>query len=429
MTLLIDEVASLKQLKTAWHHVRKNGAVTPGIDEVTIEDFEISAEISLRELSKQLKKGSYTFTAALRVKIPKTKNKTRDINIFILKDRIVQKSIQLSFEKKRKRNELFPQMRNKVSIGFLKKESNLDKYGIPGAVSRVKENFKNGFYVMTVADIEDFFTNIDLQKLKKIIYSHLPDESLNYLIDQCLSPDILDSDRYGKQNYKSIVASGVAQGSILSPMFSNIYLMDFDKKIEAFKIPAIRYADDFAFFSKNQIMAEQELMKISTELWEFSKLKFHPKGSKKGPKHFPLKTGCFYLGLRMQYLKQRWEISPSEEKIKLVKFKIEEVLRFSADYSLTQRINFLNRSISSWYKTYENNGCTKRILHGIFEELRRYYIENLQKLLIHKGFAVNKLQKGQIEFLGILTRRSQLNSIKRDLLNRSVSLTENNLHE
>ena len=50
---------------------------------------------------------------------------------------------------------------------------------------------------------------------------------------------------------------GVKQGSIISPILSNIYLHSFDKAMRAKNYKLIRYADDFIILTKTK----EELIK------------------------------------------------------------------------------------------------------------------------------------------------------------------------
>lgn len=279
---LIKEVSSLSQLGRAWSALKRNKDVTPGIDRETIELFDINFRANLANISKKLRSKSYKFSEVIQKPIPKHpgSKKTRDIRIFTLRDKIVQKSIQISLEKKSDKK-YFPEINNSVSVGFLKKVS-----GVKEAVKRIKKYHKNGFEVLTSADIAKFFDVINRSKLKKIITKRLaPDTSINWLLDQCLSPEVIKMDRnLENKTFLPDTHEGVSQGSILSPLFSNIYLMSFDKALEKSKILAIRYADDLAILSKNLTAAKIELSKVEKILLKESGLKFHPFGTDKEPK-------------------------------------------------------------------------------------------------------------------------------------------------
>lgn len=45
---------------------------------------------------------------------------------------------------------------------------------------------------------------------------------------------------------------GISQGAILSPLFCNLYLHQFDMALARANIPFVRFADDFLLFSKTK---------------------------------------------------------------------------------------------------------------------------------------------------------------------------------
>lgn len=397
MTKLIVEVSSYAQLYLAWESVKKNKKSSPGIDQQTIEEYSLSLRANLRSLSKALKSGKYIFSPALEARIPKkTKSEYRRINIFTLKDKIVQKSIQITLEKK---GEYFPDIRNSVSIGFLSKRGHKEIVGMSKAIEVIKRNYKKGFTVTTTADIKDFFNTIDRNKLYKVITRSIPDKTINKLISDCLSVAVMERDRFVRDHYSAITSSGVAQGSILSPLFSNIYLMKFDKELEKHNIAALRYADDVLIFSAVPTKAEETLNKVKGILLTTSNLEFYPKGTTKEPKHYPLKRFCIYLGLQIQIKKGRWEIFPIQKKVNELVKNIHDYLNPYGKEGFLQRVSYLDLSMSSWFNTYRNIGCTKRILNERFKSIEAEYYLYINKLLVHKGIISSFISKEKISFL------------------------------
>ncbi len=75
-------------------------------------------------------------------------------------------------------------------------------------------------------DVKDFFENINLQRLESFIAKSVNDTSVIRLIHEYLYVyTVVD----GRRQRKTI---GIIQGSPLSPLFSNIYMMEFDKYLE-----------------------------------------------------------------------------------------------------------------------------------------------------------------------------------------------------
>lgn len=405
MTLLA-EVASFTQLVKAWKHVKKKDS--PGIDDKTVENFSIGLRGNLKNISKELQEKKYEFNTVLETEIPKKdKSKLRKIRIFTLRDKIVQKSLQLTFEKKRKTGILFPDIRNSVSIGFLEKLGSNEYLGVKKAIKEVKRNYRKGYHVMTSADIQDFFDEINQDKLFKTIKFQLsPDDSLDWLIKKLLNPKVVKKDRF-HGNFIDLPSSksGVSQGSIISPLLSNIYLAKFDKKIEQLGIPALRYADDFAFFSKSMEIAKSDLEKIKKILLKDTKLSFHPNDSNKKPAHYNLKNNNrhgIYLGIKFERKHlNSWVISPIISKIDEVKKKIKNKLDPQNDLTLIERISFINRSLKGWMGCYKHVGCTKRNLNATYKDLITIYGVELNNLLVKKKIIRKELTSNQLTFLGL----------------------------
>src|SRR3972149_3464573 len=94
---LIDKVYKSETLARAWKKVKANKG-SGGVDNMTIELFQVNAEKYIQELEQQLKLGIYKPQAIKRVLIPKGDGKTRPLGIPTVKDRIVQMSIKMVIE-------------------------------------------------------------------------------------------------------------------------------------------------------------------------------------------------------------------------------------------------------------------------------------------------------------------------------------------
>ena len=110
----LQEVSSHKQLKQAWRHVRRKRNVTPGIDGESVKDFNSKIRTNLIKISTDLKKNKYQFSKVEEIKIPKHSNTAiqafRAIRIYSIRDKIVQRSIQISLERIGKTS-LFPELK------------------------------------------------------------------------------------------------------------------------------------------------------------------------------------------------------------------------------------------------------------------------------------------------------------------------------
>ncbi len=404
------EIASFDQLRQSWGHVKRKRKVTPGIDDVSIEDFDNSWKGNIKFISKQLTEDKYTFNKVVQRHILKKRGKSekRPIRLYCVRDKVVQTSLRITLEKKRGDGQtLFPEIQNSISIGFLDKQYfKGDAVGVKLAIKRVRDLYKNGYKHFINFDIKDFFENVKRDELDTILSSRLmPDDKLARLIEDVLNPRVVEADRYSKEEtLLPKTGSGVAQGSVISPLLTNIYLMNFDRGLEKNGILAMRYADDILVAARNKTQAKKLMPKVASLLKKHSSLEFHPVEGGKGPKINNVHVGLEFLGVYMQKTEKgnQWCVRPSDDKISEQKRNIAGSLSPRKRESLYSRIDYLNRSIASWFGTYTYAGCTKREIRKIYAEFKRIYTSQVNHLLRVNRIAKKELSREQMEFLGVL---------------------------
>jgi group II intron reverse transcriptase/maturase len=239
---LMDEVA----LERAFTRIRKDAAV--GVDGISKEEYGQRLEDNLRELVGRLKAKRYRHQPIKRVHIPKANGKTRPIGISCTEDKIVQGALREILET------IYEQDFLECSYGF---RPNRSAHDALRAVDQMV--FREGATVVLEADIQAYFDSIDRKKLLELLQIRVADPSLLRLIGKCLHVGVLDGEEYNKPN------EGTAQGSIISPMFGNVYLhyvLDqwFEDEIKPRlkgRARLIRYADDFVIGFERQDDAER----------------------------------------------------------------------------------------------------------------------------------------------------------------------------
>lgn len=129
---LIDKVHPVRTLRAAFSQVAANQGAA-GVDHVTIPMFEDRLEEELRNLSEQLRNGTYRPQLIRRHYIPKpgTQEK-RPLGIPTVRDRVVQTAVRMVIEP------IFEQEFAEHSYGFRPKR------GCKDALRRVDELLKSG---------------------------------------------------------------------------------------------------------------------------------------------------------------------------------------------------------------------------------------------------------------------------------------------
>lgn len=85
---LFSKIIEMDNLLAAWQHVRANlGA--PGIDRISVDDFEKCAEKQLSVVQQELANKAYQPAPYLTFKKEKSPGKTRVLHIPTVRDRIV----------------------------------------------------------------------------------------------------------------------------------------------------------------------------------------------------------------------------------------------------------------------------------------------------------------------------------------------------
>ena len=188
------------------------GNLTPGTDGKTIDGM--STERIERIISK-MRDYSYQPNPAKRVNIPKPNGKTRPLGIPSFEDKLIQEVARMILEA------IYEPAFSDLSHGFRPNRS------CHTAVAHIRQKFKATKWFIG-GDIVGFFDNIDHHILVNILRERIHDEQFIALIWKFLKAGYMEYEQY----YKTY--SGTPQGSIISPILSNIYLNQLDKYMEEY---------------------------------------------------------------------------------------------------------------------------------------------------------------------------------------------------
>jgi len=223
---LFAEIADVKGLEAGWDRVRKNKGA-PGIDGITVADFQRNIAKSLCKLSQELYSGAYHPHPLRSVSIQKKNGKRRQLSIPIITDRIIQSSAQIVLARK------IDPLLSPASYGYRPGR------GVRDAVGKSRNYLKAGLQYVLDADIEQFFDKMRHDILEQELSIWISDMRLLRLMQAWLKEF-------------SGNGIGVAQGSPISPFFANLYLHPLDKLLIADGFRVVRYADDFLVFARNR---------------------------------------------------------------------------------------------------------------------------------------------------------------------------------
>jgi len=214
---LFNLVADPAFLLVAWGRVRSNkGARTAGVDGWTAFSVEAvhGVELFLDGLRAVVKDRSFQPMPARERMIPKPGGKRRRLGIATIRDRLVQASLKLVLEP------IFEVDFLPCSYGFRPGRR------VHDAVAEVRYLTSRSYEWVVEGDIKACFDEISHTALLDRVRSRVGDKRVLALVKAFLKADILGEDKTLRQSH-----AGTPQGSILSPLLSNVALSVLDEHV------------------------------------------------------------------------------------------------------------------------------------------------------------------------------------------------------
>jgi group II intron reverse transcriptase/maturase len=258
---LFENLCSTLYLGIGFILVKRNRG-KPGIDGVSIADFEANLDEELSQLQQELSNWTYQPSPVRRVEIPKPGGKgMRLLGIPTVRDRVVQATLKLLLEP------IFDPQFSPHSYGFRPGRS---QHQAVEAAQRIVNSGKP--YVVDI-DLSKFFDRIHHDRLIARMGEKVTDKRILRLVGLML--------RSGIMLNGVVIPSqeGAMQGGPLSPLLSNIVLDELDQELERRGLEFCRFADDCNIFVKSQKAAERVMAKVSQFIEKKLKLKVNQEKS------------------------------------------------------------------------------------------------------------------------------------------------------
>jgi group II intron reverse transcriptase/maturase len=225
--------------------VKKNKG-SPGVDGVTIAEFESRLIEELSQLKEELESWTYKPSPVRRVEIPKPGGKgIRLLGVPTVRDRVVHATLKELLEP------IFEPLFSDHSYGF-RPERNQRQ-----AVEAAREIVAEGKPYVVDIDLSRFFDRIHHDRLIARLSRQVADKRILRLIGPLLRSGIMAN------GLVTPSMEGAVQGSPLSPLLSNIVLDELDKELERRGLEFCRFADDCNIFVKTPKAAERVMDSIS----------------------------------------------------------------------------------------------------------------------------------------------------------------------
>ena len=345
-------------------HIRQNPKKAKGIDGVSKEEYGKNLEENLKNLVSNMKKFSYRPKPVLRTYIPKPNGDLRPLGIPSYEDKLVQGVMGDIL------TQVYEPRFLECSYGFRPGR------GQHQAIKKINDLImhKRVNYILD-CDIKSFFDNVDHSWLVKFLEHDIADKNFIRYIVRIIRSGIVEDGIYRKSE------KGVAQGELISPVLSNVYLhyvldLWFEKRIkkelkgEAY---LVRFADDFVIMFEHEEEARKVYSKLEERLKVFGlelakeKSRILPFGRNSksdetfdflGFNHFNSKTrrGYYSVGHKV-----------AKKKVKMFKARLKEWLKNNRNVlKFAELMNKLNIKLTGVYRYYGINGTIPylRALHS-----------------------------------------------------------------
>jgi group II intron reverse transcriptase/maturase len=241
-TSLYHHIVDVDNLRACYDSLEAGKAT--GVDGVTKQQYGKNLESNLEDLSERLGRMSYRPGAKRRSYIPKAGSaKGRPLGISNFEDKIVEAAVKRTLEP------IYESVFEDSSYGY---RPGRNQHQCLDALGRTIQQERINYVVE--ADIKSFFDQVNHQWMIKFLRHRIGDQRVIRLIIRMLKSGIMED---GLVKASEL---GTPQGSILSPLLSNVYLhyvldLWFSRRVKPQargEAHYFRFADDFLGCFENQ---------------------------------------------------------------------------------------------------------------------------------------------------------------------------------
>jgi group II intron reverse transcriptase/maturase len=242
----IGHIINIEMLQGIYQELDGQKAI--GIDGVTKEVYGKNLDENLKSALLRIRKGTYVPKAARIVQIPKEDGSFRPLAISCFEDKLVQSAVNKIL------CTIFESIFLPCSFGFR------PKLGCHEALRSLQQHtYRNQDGAIVEIDLRKYFNSIPHTGLEECLRKKISDKRFLKLINILVKSKVIEDEQ------ETINTIGCPQGSIISPILSNIYLhyvidvwfAEIGKTHMYGRTAEVRYADDMVFIFQNKQDAER----------------------------------------------------------------------------------------------------------------------------------------------------------------------------
>lgn len=353
---LFEKLCDQRNLRSGFKAVKKNGG-SPGVDGVTIEEFDNRLEEELVQLQEALESWNYKPKPVRRVEIPKPGKGAgvRLLGVPCICDRVVHATLKLLLEP------ILDPTFSDHSYGF---RPGCNQRQAVEAAQRIVKSGKE--YVIDI-DLSKFFDRVNHDRLIYLLSGHVDDKRILRLIGMILRSGVM------KDGTIILTEEGTTQGSPLSPLLSNVVLDELDKELEQRGLEFCRFADDCNIFVRSPKSAERVMGSISKFIENKLKLKINRDKSKVGRSR-----DVKFLGMTII----EGTIAISVQSMKIAMQKVKDLTPRGTYLPLEKTMERINRWYIGWsgyYRMTQYPAQLRKIEAHIRRRLRSRFIDQQKR--------------------------------------------------
>ena len=236
----------LDLLRECYHKLEWKKAI--GIDGASKATYGQRLEERLQDLLTRIRRNAYKPQASRLVEIPKEDGSSRPLAISCFEDKIVQQSVSKIL------TAIYEPLFLPSSYGYRERTN-----GHEALRALMKYSNQNPMGATLEIDLRKYFNSIPHENIMRLLSEKITDKRFLGLVEKLIRAPVMEN---GKEAINRV---GCPQGSIVSPILSNIYLHyvvdSWFEEIRKSHIKGrsnmVRFADDMVFVFQHKAEAEK----------------------------------------------------------------------------------------------------------------------------------------------------------------------------